>query len=110
MNESIFEVTRSDYKSFVERLVPGMGNVKEEELDRLTTATKIFSKRTGKCWCSRVCRKGDKEKYFIFEYPEDDEWGPPIPKVKISLETKEEVQALFDALAELRKQHEGNIQ
>lgn len=107
MNESIFEVTREDYKAFVERLIPGMGEVKEEELDRWTMATKIYSKRTGKCWCSRVCKKEEKEKYFIFEYPDDDEWGPPVPKMKITLETKEEVQALFDALAELRKQQNG---
>ena len=107
MNESIFEVAREDYKAFVERLIPGMGEVKEEELDRWTVATKIYSKRTGKCWCSRVCKEEEKEKYFIFEYPDDDEWGSPVPKMKITLETKEEVQALFDALTELRKQQNG---
>ena len=53
----------------------------------------------------RFCFKVNK--YFIFEYPDDDEWGPPVPKMKITLETKEEVQALFDALAELRKQQNG---
>ena len=67
MNESIFLVEREDYKAFVERLKVEAMEVKEED-----------------------------EKYYIFEFPDDDEWGPPIPKRKITLETKEQVQLLFD--------------
>ena len=102
MNEEIFEVTRRDYQAFVERLVPGKGKVDEQD-----DFIKIYSVVTGRCLCGRKSTE-DAEKYYIFNYPEDDEWGPPIPKVRINLETKEEVQALFDALAELRKQNESN--
>ena len=96
MNESIFLVEREDYKAFVERLRVESIDVKEEELTRSSAATKIFSKKTGKCLCSRVYSKEEDEKYYIFEFPDDDEWGPPIPKRKITLETKEQVQRLFD--------------
>ena len=96
MNESIFLVEREDYKSFVERLKVEAMEVKEEELTRSSAATKVFSKKTGKCLCSRVYSAEADEKYYIFEFPDDDEWGPPIPKRKITLETNEQVQLLFD--------------
>lgn len=102
MNEEIFEVNRKDYQSFVERIIPGKGRVEEQD-----GFIKLYSKATGKCLCGRK-RTEKEEKYYIFEYPESDEWGPPIPKVRFTLETKEEVQALFDALTELRKQNESN--
>lgn len=98
MNESIFLVEREDYKSFVERLKVEAMEVKEEELTRSSAATKVFSKKTGKCLCSRVYSKEADEKYYIFEFPDDDEWGPPIPKRKITLETNEQVQLLFDLI------------
>ena len=96
MNESIFLVEREDYKAFIERLKSEVIEVKEEELTRSSAATKVFSKKTGKCLCSRVYSKDEDEKYYIFDFPDDDEWGPPIPKRKITLETKEQVQLLFD--------------
>ena len=98
MNESIFLVEREDYKAFVERLKVEAIEVKEEELTRSSDATKVFSKKTGKCLCSRVYSKEADEKYYIFEFPDDDEWGPPIPKRKITLQTKEQVQLLFDLI------------
>lgn len=96
MDESIFLVEREDYKAFVERLKVEAIEVKKEELTRSSAATKVFSKKTGKCLCSRVYSAEADEKYYIFEFPDDDEWGPPIPKRKITLETKEQVQLLFD--------------
>ena len=98
MDESIFLVEREDYKSFVERLKIEVMEVKEEELTRSSAATKVFSKKTGKCLCSRVYSKDEDEKYYIFDFPDDDEWGPPIPKRKITLETNEQVQLLFDLI------------
>ena len=98
MDESIFLVEREDYKAFVERLKVEAIEVKEEELTRSSAATKVFSKKTGKCLCSRVYSAEADEKYYIFEFPDDDEWGPPIPKRKITLETNEQVQLLFDLI------------
>ena len=98
MDDSIFLVEREDYKAFVERLKVEAIEAKKEELTRSSAATKVFSKKTGKCLCSRVYSKEEDEKYYIFEFPDDDEWGPPIPKRKITLETNEQVQLLFDCI------------
>ena len=69
---------------------------------------RIISKKTGKIWCERVQNDAEEtQKFYIFEYPDSDEWGKPVPKRKIVLETKEEVQAFFDALSKLRREHNG---
>lgn len=107
MNEDIYSVLRSDYKSFVERLKPNVYKVEVIEKEDFIS-TKIFSVKTKKCLCGRKSYKDDrKEEYFIFEYPEDDEWGPPVPKCRIVLETAEEVQMVLDGLAKLRREKEN---
>ena len=45
----------------------------------------------------------EPEKYYIFEMPEDYERQAPIPKMRITLNSKEEVQKFFDYFAEQRK-------
>lgn len=108
MNE-IFKVIREDYKAFVERFLPGAVMVEEEEYKE-GKILKVYSNKTNKLLCAQTMTEEGNSSYYIFEYPEDDEWGPPIPKYKLELQTKEEVQAFFDALAKLRKQKdEGNI-
>lgn len=107
MNESIFEVTRDDYKAFVERFLPGAVMAQEEDYEN-GKILKVYSNKTNKLLCSQKMKKEEDTiyyTYYIFEYPDNDEWGPPIPKFKLNLETKEEVQAFFNALAELKKQH-----
>lgn len=108
MTESIYEVTRADYKSFVEQLKPEFRDVRVEKIGIDHIAAKIFSKKTGKCLCSRVTYAADygepePERYYIFEMPDDDERQAPIPTQQIVLKTKEEVQALFDFITKQRK-------
>lgn len=108
MNE-IFEVTREDYKAFVERFLAGAVMAEEEEYEG-GKILKVYSNKTNKLLCAQTMSEEGNSSYYIFEYPEVDEWGPPIPKYKLELQTKEEVQAFFNALSELRKQKdEGNI-
>lgn len=109
LDYSIYEVTRGDYKGFVQQLKPEYREVKVEEIGNTHTATKIYSKKTGKCLCSRIsytAEYGEKEpeKYYIFEMPDDDERGPAVPFVNLQLETKEEVQAFFNFLAQQNKE------
>jgi len=106
--ESIYEVTRADYTSFVEQIKPEYRKVKVVEIDPIHTATKIFSTNTGKCLCSRVtytAEYGDPEPeiYYIFEMPESYERLAPIPKMRITLNSKEEVQKFFDYFAQKQK-------
>lgn len=106
--ESIYEVTRADYTSFVEQIKPEYRKVEVVEIDPIHTATKIFSPNTGKCLCSRVtytAEYGDPEPeiYYIFEMPENYERLAPIPKMRITLNSKEEVQKFFDYFAQKQK-------
>lgn len=107
-DNSIYEVTRNEYKGFVEQIKPEYRRVEVIEIDKRHTASKIFSKKTGKCLCSRVsytANYGDPEpeKYYVFEMPEKEERQAPVPKQQIVLETKEEVQTFFDFLAKKTK-------
>lgn len=113
MDDSIFEVSRAEYKSFVEEIKPEFRRVEEIKLDKWHKATKIFSKKTGKCLTSRVTHLIDDEedhepeKYYIFEIPDDDERRAPIPRTRIVLETKEEVQAFLDGMKKLKEKDNG---
>ena len=111
VNDSIFEVSRADYQGFVEIIKPEFRNVETIDLDKWHVATKIFSKKTNKCLCSRVTYTGptdedthEPERYYIFEMPEDEERQPPTPKRRIVLESKEEVQAFINGLSLLQKE------
>lgn len=102
--ESIYEVTRTEYMGFVEQIKPECRQIEVVEIDPIHTATKIFSKNTGKCLCSRItytAEYGDPEPeiYYVFEMPEPEERQAPIPKIKITLKSKEEVQKFFDYFA-----------
>ena len=109
MNKDIYEVERQDYQAFVERLIPDKSDI-EVFHDKDISITKIISKKTGKVWCERIQNDEEEtQKFYIFEYPDSDEWGAPIPKRRIVLETKEEVQSFFDALSALRREKNGTI-
>jgi hypothetical protein len=106
-DNSIYEVSRGEYKGFVEQIKPEYKRVETIKIDDIHQATKIFSTNTNKCLCSRltyIAEYGtpEPEKYYIFEIPDDDELLPPTPHVKIELKTKEEVQAFFDNLKKLQ--------
>ena len=111
-DNSIYEVTRNEYKGFIEQIKPEHRRVETVEIDDRHTATKTFSINTGKCLCSRLTYIADygepePEKYYIFEMPENYERRAPIPKRQIVLESKEEVQAFFDFLAKQIKEEKN---
>lgn len=113
MNNSIYEVTRDDYKAFVEQIIPGCGKVEQVEAG-IYHFTYIYSKKTGKKLCGKRSFIGENshkkqpEKYYIYEMPEDSERRAPIPKMKLVLETREEVQAFFDAISKMNKEHKND--
>lgn len=110
----VYSVSRAEYKAFVEEIKPEYRDVQEVELSIRSKATKIFSKKTGKCLCSRVSFQelveGEEhipEQYYIFEMPDDDERRAQIPKMKVVLETPEQVQLFFDGLKKMREENDG---
>lgn len=107
-NLELYEVSRFEYKSFVQRIICGMGIAEEKEYEERIEYS-LSSKRTGVLWCKRVSHKDETigEKYYIINYPEEDEWTEPVARQKVVLETPEQVQMLLDGLKKMRKQN-GN--
>ena len=113
----IYEVSRDEYIGFVEQIKPEARRVEVKQLDDNHVAANIYSTTTNKHLCARVacCNENlqEPERYYVIEMPEDFERKPPIPKRKIVLKTKEEVQALFNYLSKKQKEekakNEGNL-
>ena len=102
MDNNVYEVERDEYATFIGQLNKQMMDIEDQTLQNCTYL-KIRSKKTNKHLCTRVIdHETGEEKYFIFTYPDEDERIEPIPVRKITLETKEEVQAFFDALNKLQ--------
>jgi hypothetical protein len=96
--DEIYGVDRKTYSNFVYRLTGGFGRIETEETDEYII-TAMVSKRTDKIWCARkTWKNGNKEQYYIVDYPDKDEWSEPIGIRKIELTTREQVEALFRAL------------
>ena len=105
--QEIFEVTREEYKSFIDQINPNYRDIRTIEIDKNHHAMRIYSKINNKCLCSRVYdireKHGDKEKYYIINLPLKEESIAPQPKIQIELTTTKEVQTFIDALNRLKK-------
>ena len=100
MDNEIYKVDRDDYVGFIGQLNKSMMNVEQFYKDDCTFF-KIKSKKTGNLLCTRII-SDTEEHYFIFNMPLDEERIAPKPVMKITLDTKEEVQTFFDALNKLQ--------
>lgn len=107
-DNSIYRVTRDDYKAFLEQLKPECREIETIDLHS-KVITKVFSKATKECLCSRVTYNDSnrREQYFIFKMPMDEERRAPVPHVKIELNSAKEVQAFFDAYFKMKKEKEN---
>ena len=105
MDESIYEVNRSDYKNFLETVKSSIREVKEfNEGDY--HHIEVYSKTNGAKLASRKFYMGDdksEERYYIWNMPCEEDMIPPIPKYTLNLETREEVQAFLDFVAKQNK-------
>ena len=103
MDNSRFEATRDEYVGFLGEINKSMMNIEQyQEADM--TIIKVISKATGIHLCTRIIPKEGQEHYFIFNMPEDNERVMPKPVMKITLDSKEEVQNFFNALSKLSKE------
>lgn len=108
MDNSIYEVERDEYVGFLGQLNKTMMDIEHCALDAENTfIIKVKSKNTGTHLCSRIITD-DAEHYYIFNMPADDERIAPKPVMKITLDTKEDVQAFFDILNKLHKEKEND--
>lgn len=106
----IYSVDREDYKTFLEQIKRDSFDIKNVRLDKWAVAAKVISKKTGKCLCSRVQyeqrvegQERDPERYYIFCEPEPEERQEPRPKLRLNLETPQEVQAFLKVLERLKE-------
>ena len=108
MDNSIYEVDRDEYKTFIGQLNASMMDTEVYSYEDCTF-TKILSKKTGKHLSTRINDdKKQEEHYFIFNYPDDDERVEPKPILKVNFDTREEVQEFFNALSKLQKEAKKN--
>lgn len=108
MDNSIYEVEREDYRNFIEQLNKEMMDTEVYSYQNCLF-TKVFSKKTKKHLSSRVSDSDlEEEHYFIFNYPDDDERIAPKPTLKITLDTREEVQEFMNALAKIQKEKKND--
>ena len=107
MDNSIYEVERDEYVGFIGQLNKQMCDV-EQFYEEDMTIMKIKSKATGTHFCTRIIPEDGEEHYFIFNMPADDERIAPKPVMKITLDTREDVQAFFDALNKLQLEAKNN--
>ena len=107
MNSNIYEVSRDEYAGFVSQINPAAKSVKEEE-NKGVRWIKTYSKTTGKLLCTREIHSEDeKEIYFVFEFPPDEDRIAARAIRKVTLDTKEEVQDFFNALSKVMKEQEA---
>ena len=101
MDESIYEVERNDYAGVLRQINPKTTEVREYQTDN-AKVLEIKTKR-GTLLTRRVIPQEGVERYYVFELPQGPNWIQPKPVMRVTLETKEEVQHFFDALSQLQK-------
>ena len=101
MDNSIYEVSRDEYAGVVAQINPQFADV-EKYYEQNCTIIKIVSKK-GVHFTTRIIPDEGEEGYYVFNLPSAEESLPPKAVRKITLETKEDVQAFFDILNKLQE-------
>lgn len=102
MDKEIYEVTRDEFKGFLDELKPECVDYRicqtgEDKIIR------IFAKdNINRLFAEQILQEGDA-KYYIYEMPKNEERQAAKPIRKIILESKEEVQKFFEILGKIQK-------
>ncbi len=105
MENDIYEVDREEYKTFLGQLDTTKTHTEESWVEQLHII-KIISNKSNIHLCSRICdAESEKEHYFIFNYPDDEERITPKRVLHIRLNSREEVQDFFNAISKIQKEH-----
>lgn len=102
MNNDIYEVERDDYVGVIGQINPATSDT-EVYHEEYGTVIKIKNKE-GVHFTTRIIPEEGEEKYYVFTLPQGEDCLPPKRVRKIILETKEEVQAFFNALNKMQKE------
>ena len=103
MDNELYEVTRDEYVGFLSQINKQSLDTEVYGVGEETTFIKVFSKTSGVHLCTRIIDDSE-EFYYIFNMPPDKDRIPPQAVKKITLETREEVEAFFNAISKLSKE------
>lgn len=101
MDDNIFEVSRDEYAGVIAQINPKTSDIETVHED-WGTSIRIRNK-AGTHFTTRNISDDGEEHYYVFELPRGEDCLPPKAIRKITLETKEEVQAFFDALNKIQR-------
>ena len=102
MDNSIYEVERDDYMGVVRQINPATAIIEKFSEDNYSIL-KIKNKEGVHFTTLIAAPDEDEIHYYVFTLPQGEDCLPPKAVRKITLETKEEVQHFFNALAQLQK-------
>ena len=102
-NKEFYEVSREEYAAFVETLKPECRRIEVKE-NKDSTIYNIYSIKRDILLCARESNRHKPEKYYIYELANAEESRPPIAKTQLVLDSREQVQAFFNAVAKLAKE------
>ena len=99
-SDEIYEVERDDFRGFIAQIKPesftynvkSEGDEKQEMYVTSTDGERMFAK---------VVSTPEEAHYYVYEMPLEEERRPAPAVRKITLETKEEVQAMLHDAASL---------
>lgn len=105
MDNNIYQVSRDEYVDFVNSIKPTARRT-EVTKENGYTYIKIYSSTNKVHFTTRIIPPEDIEEletYYIFNLPHPEETQEPRPRIKIHLDTREEVQAFVNLLSKLQK-------
>jgi len=105
-DDEVYEVTRDEFKGFMGQIKPSCFTY-EKYNHGDTQEIKITSMDSTRHFAT-VKQSDEDIHYYIYEMPLDDERQAPQRVRQITLETKEEVQAFFNALNKIQKEEYTN--
>lgn len=107
MEDNIYEVSRDEYVGFVSQINPRAKTIRQETTES-STIIKTYSATNKKLLCAReIYKESEEEHYYVFEMPPEEDRIAAKPVQKIVLESKEQVQAFFNALSQLTKERKN---
>lgn len=98
MFDEIYEVERTDYAGFKAEIKPDATYTERAQTDQFNIL-KCYSLKTNKLlYGQQENRDTGEMTYYVINMPDEDECKPP-PQIRlVELQSKEEVEALFNAI------------
>lgn len=101
MIDEIFEVEHNDFIGFRDQL-----KRESYRMEKEGNALNYYSLKTGKLLCAQVEQEDGSMKHYVVEMPDDDERRPPLRKLQVELQSKEEVERFFRLVSEMMAERE----